>query len=118
MVDRGRLACYANIAQPIDPTIRIDTPNETAELLCESFTPGPWDVICQGGKESYDHGTSSNNVPRFLSQDGKVLAEFLRTAPLPYHRPASAISVLSLALSTYIRIQLEIVDSVSAFKTT
>jgi hypothetical protein len=58
VVDRGRLADYAKHVQHIDPRVRINAPNETMELLSESFTPGNWDVICQGGKESYDHGKS------------------------------------------------------------
>lgn len=30
--------------------------DEMLDLLPEEFTPGKWDVICQRGKECYDHG--------------------------------------------------------------
>lgn len=30
--------------------------DETLDLLPEEFSPGKWDVICQRGKECYDHG--------------------------------------------------------------
>ena len=30
--------------------------NERVLILGEAWEPGCWDVICQGGKDSYDHG--------------------------------------------------------------
>jgi hypothetical protein len=32
---------------------------ETMALLPAEFVPGKWDVICQRGKECYDHGKFS-----------------------------------------------------------
>ena len=31
--------------------------NDATALLPEGFAPGKWDVICQRGKECFDHGT-------------------------------------------------------------
>eukprot|EP00539_Tryblionella_compressa_P009357 CAMPEP_0178792194 /NCGR_PEP_ID=MMETSP0745-20121128/8389_1 /TAXON_ID=913974 /ORGANISM="Nitzschia punctata, Strain CCMP561" /LENGTH=479 /DNA_ID=CAMNT_0020450357 /DNA_START=114 /DNA_END=1553 /DNA_ORIENTATION=+ len=54
MVDRGRLDFQKNL-NDIDPRIRSNAPSDKLSLLHPSFQPGNWDVICQGGKESYDH---------------------------------------------------------------
>ena len=56
MVDRGshRLVDFTKRMQALEP--RLDAPTESISLLDPSFEPGNWDVICQGGKESYDHG--------------------------------------------------------------
>lgn len=35
--------------------------DETMALLPEDFVPGKWDVICQRGKECYDHGKCDAN---------------------------------------------------------
>jgi hypothetical protein len=58
MVDRGRLD-FQNNLRVIDPRIRSNAPKDEVRFLNSSFEPGSWDVICQGGKESYDHGASS-----------------------------------------------------------
>eukprot|EP00429_Kryptoperidinium_foliaceum_P008799 CAMPEP_0176007336 /NCGR_PEP_ID=MMETSP0120_2-20121206/3181_1 /TAXON_ID=160619 /ORGANISM="Kryptoperidinium foliaceum, Strain CCMP 1326" /LENGTH=268 /DNA_ID=CAMNT_0017340095 /DNA_START=37 /DNA_END=840 /DNA_ORIENTATION=+ len=59
MVDRGRLGLgldYAKKLGFVDPCIRYPAaPSTKAQSLPENFEPGNWDVICQGGKESYDH---------------------------------------------------------------
>jgi hypothetical protein len=54
MVDRGRLD-YCKDLTYVDSRIRSSAPSEKIEPLREDFEPGHWDVICQGGKESYDH---------------------------------------------------------------
>jgi hypothetical protein len=56
MVDRGRLADLKELNPGQN---RLDAPSESVSLLNSSFTPGNWDVICQGGKESFDHGELS-----------------------------------------------------------
>lgn len=51
MVDRGRLD-FRKYLNFVDPRInRCDV----REPLGDDFTPGNWEVICMGGKESFDH---------------------------------------------------------------
>ena len=38
------------------PSTNMNAEEETLDLLPEEFVPGKWDVICQRGKECYDHG--------------------------------------------------------------
>lgn len=54
MVDRGRLD-YCKDLTFVDSRIRSSAPSEKNEPLPADFEPGSWDIICQGGKESYDH---------------------------------------------------------------
>ena len=54
MVDRGRLDICKRLGL-IDPRIGAQAPSDQMELLPPEFEPGNWDVICQGGKENYEH---------------------------------------------------------------
>ena len=54
MVDRGRLDLCKDIFC-VDPRIRSHAPSDRLELLSPDYKPSNWDVICQGGKESYHH---------------------------------------------------------------
>ena len=54
MVDRGRLDFCKDLIF-VDSRIRSSAPCETVEPLPVDFEPGKWDVICLGGRESYDH---------------------------------------------------------------
>jgi hypothetical protein len=56
MVDRGRLD-YCKDLSHADPRIRSHALSARMELLSADYEPGNWDVICQGGKDSYDHST-------------------------------------------------------------
>jgi hypothetical protein len=55
MVDRGRLD-YCKDLSFVDPRIIFNAPSDKMELLSPDYEPGDWDVICQGGKDNYDHG--------------------------------------------------------------
>lgn len=61
MVDRGRLGYCKNLSY-IDARIRSSAPSEEIEALQAGFEPRDWDVICHGGKDSYDHCKSRVNV--------------------------------------------------------
>jgi hypothetical protein len=63
MVDRGRLDFQQHLSNNtfIDPRIKSSAPKNELSFLDPSFEPGNWDVICQGGKDSYDHGTLNRN---------------------------------------------------------
>jgi hypothetical protein len=54
MVDRGRLN-FSNDLSFVDSRIKSQAPSDSILLLDADYEPGYWDVICQGGKESYDH---------------------------------------------------------------
>jgi hypothetical protein len=57
MVDRGRLFDISKDHGFVDGrNNRVQTDFDQIELLPSDYTPGYWDVICQGGKENYDHG--------------------------------------------------------------
>jgi hypothetical protein len=39
-----------------DNIVAVKNDDEGAEVLASDFDPGKWDVICQRGKECFDHG--------------------------------------------------------------
>lgn len=55
MVDRDKFSDYSKRISFLDARIRVQAPTESTEPLPVDFEPGNWDVICQGGKDSYDH---------------------------------------------------------------
>ena len=55
MVDRDKFSDFSRNVRFLDARIRVTAPTESTEPLPIDFEPGNWDVICQGGKESYDH---------------------------------------------------------------
>ncbi len=55
MVDRGRFLDFGKSIRLVDARIHVATSSEANEPLHVNFMPGNWDVICQGGKDSYDH---------------------------------------------------------------
>ena len=77
MVDRGRLDITKDLSF-VDPRIRFHTPSERVELLPENYEVGPWDVICSGGKDNYDHVGNrrfrfciENNLPAYVKAKSK-----------------------------------------------
>jgi hypothetical protein len=56
MVDRGRLFEISKDLTFVDGRNRVQTNSDQLALLPLDYSPGYWDVICQGGKENYDHG--------------------------------------------------------------
>lgn len=58
MVDRGKLDIDKDLSY-VDPRILSQASSDRIELPAD-YTPGYWDVICQGGKENYDHSESSH----------------------------------------------------------
>jgi hypothetical protein len=56
MVDRGRLV-YLKDLSFVDPRIRSHAILDSTftEPLPEPYQPGNWEVLCSGGKESFDH---------------------------------------------------------------
>eukprot|EP00980_Cylindrotheca_fusiformis_P031351 scaffold26214_cov142-Cylindrotheca_fusiformis.AAC.2 len=54
MVDRGRLDYLKNLSF-VDPRIRSRACNDITQPLPESYEPGSWEVLCSGGKKSFDH---------------------------------------------------------------
>jgi hypothetical protein len=59
MVDRGRLD-YAKKMGLLDARIASSAPCEEWHVLPDDFSPGNWDVICQGGRESFEHSKSND----------------------------------------------------------
>ena len=58
MVDRDKFSDYSKRISFLDARTRVPAPSDCNEPLPVDFEPGNWDVICQGGKESYDHSKS------------------------------------------------------------
>ena len=56
MVDRGTLDINKDLSF-VDPRIRSQAPVDRMILLPPGFSPTNWDVICQRGKDSYEHST-------------------------------------------------------------
>ena len=54
MVDRGTLDINRDLSF-VDPRIRSQAPVDRMVVLPPQFTPGNWDVICQRGRDSFDH---------------------------------------------------------------
>jgi hypothetical protein len=61
MVDRGKLGIDKDLSY-LDPRIRAQPPSARLVMLPADYTPGYWDVICQGGKENYHHSESSSSI--------------------------------------------------------
>lgn len=69
MVDRGRLFDVSTDVCFVDRRNRVQTSSDHIALLPPDYTPGYWDVICQGGKENYDHGKIGLN---FMLADNTI----------------------------------------------
>lgn len=54
MVDRGRLDYAKNLAF-VNERILLAAPSRYSQELPQAFVPGNWDIICQGGRESFEH---------------------------------------------------------------
>ena len=77
MVDRGRLDISKDLSF-VDPRIISHTPTERVALLPENYVVGPWDVVCSGGRESFDHVGNrrfryciENNLPTYVRAKSK-----------------------------------------------
>lgn len=50
---------------------------ETMALLPAEFVPGKWDVICQRGKECYDHGKFSQFISFFVKSNTNDISQLI-----------------------------------------
>jgi hypothetical protein len=70
MVDRDHYASKAGQASHNE--------EDSADLLPSDFIPGKWDVICQRGKECFEHGKDNSQILKSAREISKLIVNFSR----------------------------------------